>query len=498
MPDPAALFPPGPALPAASGSLPAQATQPTPFGEFVAAVQAGDAVTAGPDVMPAAAMSTPLSVVQADPVAAGGLLPLEGVVQGTAESSPLGGLPAPLTGESVAPASPPWTDAAADLPLADEAAPPVDAVPSAALTLLIPAVLPQAAPGLLAGIQAAPPAADPSGGGSAPPPPAELAQSGKAALPAAAPPGDVLSEASGAAALPGTPAKAGQAMASAEATLHPLGTSPVTSAGSLARTDRGSTASASEITPSGASGIPADQPGSDPCATAAAPGTATGLSPAAPPAGQSNAGADPGPARPAAAATQVPSTGSAPDDSQGGEMPADMAPAPGPALPSEPAVAAMNGPYGRGSDAYVRATPQADPAAQLAPTIAQSLSGDRRVVSVQLHPAELGVVQIRVVVEQDRRVRAVLSATRPETVELLQRHAPGIERALTATGLSLAGSDALTFDLGTSWQQGGQEPDRGPGGHTPASGSPEPLALLPDEPAPAALRPATGLFDLVL
>ena len=171
---------------------------------------------------------------------------------------------------------------------------------------------------------------------------------------------------------------------------------------------------------------------------------------------------------------------------------------PGPALPPEPAVATMSGSYGRGSEAYVRATPQADPAAQLAPTIAQSLSGDRRVVSVQLHPAELGVVQIRVVVEQDRRVRAVLSAARPETVELLQRHAPGIERALTTTGLSLAGSDALTFDLGTSGQQGGQQSDRGPDRHAPAAGSPGPLAMLPDEPAPAALRPAIGLFDLVL
>jgi hypothetical protein len=443
-------------------------------------------------------MATPLGVVQAEPVAADGLLPAAGITQVAAEPLPLGHLPIPLTDEPATPAGTAGTNAAADMPSVDETAQPVDAMPSAALALLIPAVLPPAVPGPPAGAQAMLPAVDPPSAGSATPPTGQPANSGKAASPdmAAAPPGVVLSEARDAAALPDTPAKAGQATVSLETALHPLRANPVTSGGSPARGEGGSTITASGNT--GAPGMPASPPGSGALPEGSAPATATGLSPAAQPAGQPDAGSDPAPAKPAGMPAEGAPAGSALHDSQPGKMPDDMARAPGPALPPEPAAAAMSGSYGRGSDAYVRATPQADPAAQLAPTIAQSLSGDRRVVSVQLHPAELGVVQIRVVVEQDRRVRAVLSAARPETVELLQRHAPGIERALTATGLSLAGSDALTFDLGTPGQGGGQQSDRGPDRHGPAPGSPGPLATLPDEPAPAALRPATGLFDLVL
>ena len=133
---------------------------------------------------------------------------------------------------------------------------------------------------------------------------------------------------------------------------------------------------------------------------------------------------------------------------------------------------------------------------QLAPQIMLAMAGRRQSVSVQLHPTELGVVQIRISVDASRRVKAVLSAANPATVELLQRHASGVERALTDAGLTLVGSDALTFDLDLSQQ--------GPGGH--AHGGPDEPGLRPKAferhpvipTAPVRYQAALGLVDLVL
>jgi flagellar hook-length control protein FliK len=125
---------------------------------------------------------------------------------------------------------------------------------------------------------------------------------------------------------------------------------------------------------------------------------------------------------------------------------------PGPAEVVEPARA-------RQLDTYARGVTRAAPAEQLAPHVVHAVAGGRQVISVQLHPSELGVVQIRITVDQDRKVRAVLSAGQPETVDLLQRHAQGLERALTAGGLSLADQDAVTFDLGTAGQGSGRSSD---------------------------------------
>lgn len=149
-------------------------------------------------------------------------------------------------------------------------------------------------------------------------------------------------------------------------------------------------------------------------------------------------------------------------------------------------------------ETYARGVPRAAPAEQLAPHVVQAAAGGRQVISVQLHPSELGVVQIRITVDQDRKVRAVLSAGQPETVDLLQRHAQGLERALTAGGLALADQDAVTFDLSTAGQGFGRSSDdRAPGQasgadreeHGPSAGSAW---------TPVRHAAADGLLDLVL
>ncbi|WP_027134287.1 flagellar hook-length control protein FliK [Geminicoccus roseus] len=235
---------------------------------------------------------------------------------------------------------------------------------------------------------------------------------------------------------------------------------------------------------------------------------------APPPAARSLAGQPaplPGPAEASPAPTDGnPLTPAQPGGEEGPPVRTAASAPPGPgALAGQnqsaaPAAEAVSGPTAsdpfdpahlRGAESYSRQMPRAAMVEQIAPRVVQAVSAGRQVVSVQLHPLELGSVEIRIEVDPDRQVRAVVLVRQPETLELLQRHAPGIERALTGSGLTL-GSDGLTFDLG--------ERRDGPGHGGGEQRRPQPGWSQGDPPADAAaVRPArpaarTGLLDLVL
>jgi hypothetical protein len=172
--------------------------------------------------------------------------------------------------------------------------------------------------------------------------------------------------------------------------------------------------------------------------------------------------------------------------------------------PSDPAVlpASVERPVTTSTDSYGRTGTSADPVSQIMPRIVHATLGQRQMVSVDLHPAELGRVDIRITVDANRKVRATISAASAETVALLQRHVGGLEAALTATGLTLAGDDAVTFDLGTSGGQGepGSERD-GDGAREHPSATAVLARLGRDE--SAATQPwqrsrLEGVLDLVL
>jgi hypothetical protein len=72
--------------------------------------------------------------------------------------------------------------------------------------------------------------------------------------------------------------------------------------------------------------------------------------------------------------------------------------------------------------------------------------------SVQLSPAELGRIHVKLQIDEDKRVTAAVSVERPSTLELLQRDHKELERALHNAGLTLEGGD-LSFSLGHGTDQ---------------------------------------------
>lgn len=91
---------------------------------------------------------------------------------------------------------------------------------------------------------------------------------------------------------------------------------------------------------------------------------------------------------------------------------------------------------------------QSHPATQ---TVSAQLSksaqaGDTRQITLQLDPAELGRVEVRLEFGQEKSVKAHLIVERPETLQLLQRDALALERALQNAGLE-TDSGALNYEM---------------------------------------------------
>lgn len=90
---------------------------------------------------------------------------------------------------------------------------------------------------------------------------------------------------------------------------------------------------------------------------------------------------------------------------------------------------------------------QQAPAAQVAFAIARSAGDAPDRIRVNLFPDEMGQVEVLMDVHEDRRTDVVVRAERPETVELLQRDARELQRALQMAGLDVNSND-LSFEQG--------------------------------------------------
>ena len=97
---------------------------------------------------------------------------------------------------------------------------------------------------------------------------------------------------------------------------------------------------------------------------------------------------------------------------------------------------------------------------QVAASIHKAVGGGKNSMSLKLNPAELGRIDVKLEVAENGALRAVVSADRPETLELLQRDSRLLERSLQDAGVK-TDSQSLTFDRQGS-QPGGkgkEDPD---------------------------------------
>ncbi|MBL28035.1 MAG: hypothetical protein CMM50_10870 [Rhodospirillaceae bacterium] len=97
------------------------------------------------------------------------------------------------------------------------------------------------------------------------------------------------------------------------------------------------------------------------------------------------------------------------------------------------------------------ATPRAvhipvPPVNQVAVQIATAAKNGIDRISLQLDPAELGRIDVSLDIADDGHVTARVTADRPETLDMLQRDARGLEKALQDAGLKMDGN-GLSFDL---------------------------------------------------
>ena len=91
-------------------------------------------------------------------------------------------------------------------------------------------------------------------------------------------------------------------------------------------------------------------------------------------------------------------------------------------------------------------TPVAVPIAGLAVEIASHALGGKNRFEIRLDPPELGRIDVRLDVDRDGKVTSRLVVDRPETLDILRRDAPALERSLQQAGLKTA-DDALQFSL---------------------------------------------------
>lgn len=89
-------------------------------------------------------------------------------------------------------------------------------------------------------------------------------------------------------------------------------------------------------------------------------------------------------------------------------------------------------------------TPQNIP--MLAATMMRRLDSGSKQFTMRLDPPELGQVEVRLTVAADKKVRAVVSADRPEALADLVRSARELMRALAEAGLDLE-DNGLTFSM---------------------------------------------------
>lgn len=135
------------------------------------------------------------------------------------------------------------------------------------------------------------------------------------------------------------------------------------------------------------------------------------------------------------------------------------------------------------------------PAEQIALQVQKAQLAGKDQVTIKLHPAELGRIDVKLENGDDGVLRAVISAERSETLDLLQRDARGLERALQDAGVK-TDSGSLNFNL-----KGQQDPEQGQAEARmgkPAGGADAETEGPADPPPPPAFASHDGALDITV
>jgi flagellar hook-length control protein FliK len=90
-------------------------------------------------------------------------------------------------------------------------------------------------------------------------------------------------------------------------------------------------------------------------------------------------------------------------------------------------------------------------AEQVAVSLRQAVNSGSDHIQIQLQPADLGAVEVKLSINHDGRVTVVVSADRSDTLNLLQQDAGSLAQALRDAGLQ-ADSSSLSFNLRGGYQ----------------------------------------------
>lgn len=140
------------------------------------------------------------------------------------------------------------------------------------------------------------------------------------------------------------------------------------------------------------------------------------------------------------------------------------------------------------ANAQRAAGPRPGVADQVSVQISKALKAGVDRITIQLKPASLGRIDVQLEVGKDGRVMAVVTADNKDTLDLLQRDARELERALQDAGLQ-ADSGSLSFNLRG---QGDQAPEDGSAGSGPPND--ETAAAGPDEGGASAADYGDGII----
>jgi hypothetical protein len=150
-----------------------------------------------------------------------------------------------------------------------------------------------------------------------------------------------------------------------------------------------------------------------------------------------------------------------------------------------------NAPAPAPSDASLRSALIALPASeQVAINLKQALTTDSDEIQIQLKPASLGTIDVKLNVNHDGRLTAVISADRSDTLNLLKQDASQLQQSLRDAGFN-ADSGSLSFNLRGDAQNFAQNaPPSLPAIAGPAADFPTATAAI------RAQRQHTGTLDI--